>query len=81
MRKMYIFFFSLRFFQFSAFASGCPYERRASTGRKVAQCEIRCIRMQEELLHREGRKYIFPGIAKMFLQVKESQHKMSIENI
>lgn len=81
MRKMYIFFFSLSFFHFCAVASGCPYERRASTGRKVAQCEIRCIRMQEQPLHREGRKYIFPGIAKMFLQVEESQHKISTENI
>jgi len=81
MRKMYIFLFSLRFFHFSAFASGCPYERRASTRRKVAQCEIGCIRMQEQLLHREDRKYIFPSIAKMFIQVEESQHKMSTGNI
>lgn len=80
MRKMYIFFFSLRFFHFSAFASGSPYERRASTGRKLAQCKIRCIRMQEQLLHRKDRKYIFPGIAKTFLPVEEYQHKVSTEN-
>lgn len=81
MRKNVYFFFSLWFFHFSALASGCPHERSASTGRKVAQHEIRCLRMQEELLHREDRKYVFPGIAKIFLQVEESQHKMSTENI
>lgn len=75
------FFFSLSVFLFSAFALGCPCERRASTGGRVARCEIGRARMREQLLHRGGRKiHFFPRIAKVFLQEEESRHKMSTDN-